>query len=79
EPTSALDPQLVGEVLDVLGDLAGAGLTMIVVTHEIGFARQAADSVVFLDQGLVVESGSAREVLQRPKRSRTREFLDRVL
>ena len=66
-------------MLDVLGDLAGAGLTMIVVTHEIGFARQAADSVVFLDQGLVVESGAAREVLQRPKRSRTREFLDRVL
>lgn len=66
EPTSALDPQLVGEVLDVLGDLAGAGLTMIVVTHEIGFARQAADSVVFLDQGLVVESGAAAKSSNGP-------------
>ncbi|WP_309148751.1 amino acid ABC transporter ATP-binding protein [Saccharopolyspora gregorii] len=79
EPTSALDPQLVGEVLAVMKDLARGGLTMVVVTHEIGFAREVADSVVFLDDGLVVESGPPAEVLLAPREARTREFLDRVL
>ncbi|WP_323055178.1 amino acid ABC transporter ATP-binding protein [Saccharopolyspora sp. NFXS83] len=79
EPTSALDPQLVGEVLAVMKDLARGGLTMVVVTHEIGFAREVADSVVFLDDGRVVESGPPAEVLLAPREPRTREFLTRVL
>ncbi|GLY20512.1 ATP-binding protein [Micromonospora sp. NBRC 101691] len=79
EPTSALDPELVGEVLDVMKDLARDGMTMIVVTHEIGFAREVGDSLVFMDGGVVVESGPPREVLANPRHSRTRDFLARVL
>ena len=79
EPTSALDPELVGEVLDVLRDLARSGTTMVVVTHEVGFAREVADRVVFLDGGLVVEEGPAAQVLDAPQHERTRAFLSRVL
>ncbi|MFE9422855.1 amino acid ABC transporter ATP-binding protein [Kitasatospora sp. NPDC006697] len=75
EPTSALDPELVGEVLDVLRDLAAAGRTMLVVTHEIGFAREVADTVVFMDGGVVVEQGPPEQVLDRPAHPRTRAFL----
>ncbi|MEU6994284.1 amino acid ABC transporter ATP-binding protein [Streptomyces sp. NPDC046465] len=79
EPTSALDPELVGEVLDVIKDLAGQGTTMIVVTHEIGFAREVADAVVFMDDGRVVEQGAPADVLDRPRHDRTRAFLSKVL
>ncbi|GIM89728.1 amino acid ABC transporter ATP-binding protein [Paractinoplanes toevensis] len=79
EPTSALDPELVGEVLDVMRDLAKAGTTMIVVTHEIGFAREVADTIVFLDEGRLVEQGTPAEVLDSPKHDRTRAFLSKVL
>ncbi|WP_304506148.1 amino acid ABC transporter ATP-binding protein [Diaminobutyricimonas sp. LJ205] len=79
EPTSALDPELVGEVLDVMKGLAQSGMTMIVVTHEIGFAREVADSLVFMDGGYVVESGEPREVLANPKQERTQAFLSKVL
>ncbi|GAA4962974.1 amino acid ABC transporter ATP-binding protein [Kineococcus glutinatus] len=79
KPTSALDPELVGEVLDVLRDLAGSGTTMVVVTHEIGFAREVADRVVFLSDGVVVEEGTAAQVLDAPQHERTRAFLARVL
>lgn len=79
EPTSALDPEMVGEVLSVMKDLASTGLTMIVVTHEIGFAREAADQVVFLDGGRVVESGPPADVLVDPRNGRARAFLSAVL
>ncbi|WP_419704928.1 amino acid ABC transporter ATP-binding protein [Promicromonospora sp. NFX87] len=79
EPTSALDPELVGEVLSVMQDLARSGMTMIVVTHEIGFAREVADHVVFMDDGVIVESGPPTEVLDNPKEERTRNFLSHVL
>jgi polar amino acid transport system ATP-binding protein len=79
EPTSALDPELVGDVLDVMRDLAKSGMTMIVVTHEIGFAREVADTVVFMDAGVVVESGPPAEVLGAPKHERTKLFLSKVL
>jgi polar amino acid transport system ATP-binding protein len=79
EPTSALDPELVGEVLDVIKDLAREGMTMIVVTHEIGFAREVGDSLIFMDGGVVVESGAPREVLANPQHERTRTFLAKVL
>jgi polar amino acid transport system ATP-binding protein len=79
EPTSALDPELVGEVLGVIEDLARDGTTMVVVTHEIGFARKAADQVVFMDGGRVVESGPPEQVLDAPQHERTRAFLARVL
>lgn len=79
EPTSALDPELVGDVLDVMRTLAADGMTMIVVTHEIGFARSAADNVVFMDGGVVVESGDPREIIANPQHARTKEFLGRVL
>ncbi len=79
EPTSALDPELVGEVLDVMKDLAAEGMTMIVVTHEIGFAREVGDSLVFMDEGVVVESGPPRQVLADPQHTRTRTFLAKVL
>ncbi|MBI5105197.1 MAG: amino acid ABC transporter ATP-binding protein [Solirubrobacterales bacterium] len=79
EPTSALDPELVGDVLDVMRRLAEAGMTMVVVTHEIGFARGAADSVVFMDAGVVVESGPPSEVFDNPRHERTRAFLSKVL
>ena len=80
EPTSALDPELVGEVLDVMRQLAFEfGMTMVVVTHEIGFAREVGDTVVFMDEGVVVESGKPREVFANPKHERTRTFLSKVL
>ncbi|GGR99353.1 ATP-binding protein [Micromonospora fulviviridis] len=79
EPTSALDPELVGEVLDVMKGLAADGMTMVVVTHEMGFAREVADQVAFLDGGVVVESGTPTEVLGNPRHDRTRAFLDKVL
>jgi len=79
EPTSALDPELVGEVLRVMRSLADEGMTMVVVTHEMGFAREVADRVVFMDGGVIVESGAAREVLSNPKAERTRSFLQRVI
>ncbi|WP_309505984.1 amino acid ABC transporter ATP-binding protein [Streptomyces pyxinicus] len=79
EPTSALDPELVGEVLDVIRDLAGQGTTMIVVTHEIAFAREVADTVVFMADGRIVEQGPPGEVLERPRHERTRAFLSKVL
>ncbi len=79
EPTSALDPELVGEVLNVMKRLAESGMTMIVLTHEIGFAREVADRVVFMDGGVIVESGHPDDVLVNPKEERTRAFLARVL
>ena len=79
EPTSALDPELVGEVLDVMKGLAESGMTMIVVTHEMGFAREVADELVFMDGGVVVESGDPTEVLTNPQRERTKAFLSKVL
>jgi len=79
EPTSALDPELVGEVLAVMKDLAQSGMTMIVVTHELGFAREVADHVVYMDQGVVVEAGTTDAVLNHPQEARTRAFLSAVL
>jgi polar amino acid transport system ATP-binding protein len=79
EPTSALDPELVGEVLDVMKQLAQAGMTMIVVTHEMGFAREVGDTLVFMDGGVVVESGDPRSVLSAPQHRRTQAFLSKVL
>lgn len=79
EPTSALDPELVGEVLSVMTKLAKSGMTMIVVTHEIGFAREVADRVVFMDGGMIVEQGRPDEILVNPKEERTKTFLARVL
>ena len=79
EPTSALDPELVGEVLDVMRELAKSGMTMIVVTHEMGFAREVADSLVFMDNGVVVESGKPADVLLNPRHERTKAFLSKVL
>nr|WP_095875451.1 amino acid ABC transporter ATP-binding protein [Streptomyces sp. TLI_235] len=79
EPTSALDPELVGEVLDVMRGLAEEGMTMVVVTHEMGFAREVGDALVFMDAGVVVESGDPREVLSNPQHERTKLFLSKVL
>ena len=79
EPTSALDPELVGEVLDVMRGLARDGMTMVVVTHEMGFAREVADSLVFMDEGRIVEAGVPREVLAAPRHERTQAFLSKVL
>jgi polar amino acid transport system ATP-binding protein len=79
EPTSALDPELVGEVLAVMKTLAGAGMTMIVVTHEMGFAREVADELVFMDGGVIVESGPPRDVLGNPQHDRTKAFLSKVM
>jgi polar amino acid transport system ATP-binding protein len=79
EPTSALDPELVGEVLDAMQQLARDGMTMVVVTHEMGFAKEVADKVVFMDGGLVVESGTPEDVLTNPQHERTRAFLSKVL
>jgi len=79
EPTSALDPELVGEVLDVMRDLASGGMTMVVVTHEIGFAREVGDTLTFMDAGVVVESGNPREVIANPQHQRTKDFLSKVL
>ncbi|GAA2779191.1 amino acid ABC transporter ATP-binding protein [Streptomyces showdoensis] len=79
EPTSALDPELVGDVLDVMRHLAADGMTMVVVTHEIGFAREVGDTAVFMDEGVVVEAGDPRQVLVEPEQERTRAFLSKVL
>ena len=79
EPTSALDPELVGEVLDVMRDLATSGMTMVVVTHEIGFAREVGDALVFMDDGVVVESGAPKDVIANPQHERTKAFLSKVL
>jgi polar amino acid transport system ATP-binding protein len=79
EPTSALDPELVGEVLDAMRRLAHEGMTMVVVTHEIGFAREVGDTAVFMDDGLVVETGKPREVFSNPRHERTKAFLSKVL
>jgi ABC-type polar amino acid transport system ATPase subunit len=79
EPTSALDPELVGEVLDVMKELAKSGMTMIVVTHEMGFAREVADTLVFMDEGVVVEAGPPRQILTDPQHDRTKAFLSKVL
>jgi polar amino acid transport system ATP-binding protein len=79
EPTSALDPELVGEVLDVMRALAADGMTMVVVTHEMGFAREVADSLVFMDEGRIIEAGAPREVLANPRHERTQAFLSKVL
>jgi len=79
EPTSALDPGLVGEVLSVIKDLAVEGWTLVIVTHEIQFARQVSDQVLFTDHGVIVEKGPPAEVIGNPKQDRTRQFLDRIL
>ncbi|WP_426656856.1 amino acid ABC transporter ATP-binding protein [Fervidobacterium islandicum] len=79
EPTSALDPELVGEVLDVMKNLARSGMTMLVVTHEMGFARDVADRIIFISEGVVEEEGPPEEILKNPKKQRTREFLRRIL
>jgi putative lysine transport system ATP-binding protein len=79
EPTSALDPEMVGEVLKVMKELAGMGLTMLIVTHEMGFAKDVADRVVFMDQGVIAEEGKPEDIFNNPKHERTREFLSRVL
>jgi polar amino acid transport system ATP-binding protein len=79
EPTSALDPELVGEVLDVMRKLAETGMTMLVVTHELGFAREVADKLIFMDEGKVIEEGAPREVISQPRHARTRNFLSKVL
>jgi polar amino acid transport system ATP-binding protein len=79
EPTSALDPELVGEVLDAMRQLAREGMTMLVVTHEMGFAREAADRVAFMDEGVVVEEAPPEELLGNPRHERTRAFLSKVL
>ena len=79
EPTSALDPEMVGEVLQVMKELAADGMTMIVVTHEIGFAREVADRIVFMDGGYIVEQGTPEEIISHPKEARTIDFLNKVL
>ena len=79
EPTSALDPEMVGEVLDVMKDLAKSGMTMVIVTHEMGFAREVASRVLFMDQGQILESGTPDEVFNHPKNERTQSFLSKVL
>jgi len=79
EPTSALDPEMVGEVLDVMKQLAEEGMTMVVVTHEMGFAREVADHVIFMDEGLIVEEGAPEEVFGHPQQQRTQDFLRKVL
>ena len=79
EPTSALDPEMVGEVLDVMKELAAEGMTMVVVTHEMGFAKEVADKVIFMDGGYIVEQGTPDEVISNPKQPRTQDFLSKVL
>ena len=79
EPTSALDPEMVGEVLSVMKDLANEGMTMVVVTHEMGFAREVGDRIIFMDDGTVVEEGRAEEIFQNPKNDRLKDFLGKVL
>lgn len=79
EPTSALDPEMVGEVLDVMKDLARSGMTMVIVTHEMGFAREVASRVLFIDQGVVMESGTPEQIFNNPQNERTKNFLSKVL
>ena len=79
EPTSALDPEMVGEVLDVMKELAKEGMTMVVVTHEMGFAREVSDRVIFMDGGYIVEEGTPDEIFNNPKEARTKEFLSKIL
>ena len=79
EPTSALDPEMVGEVLNVMKDLASEGMTMVVVTHEMGFAKEVGDRIVFMDGGNILESGKPEEFFANPKNERTKEFLSKVL
>lgn len=79
EPTSALDPEMVGEVLKVMKDLAEEGMTMVIVTHEMGFAREVADRVIFMDKGYILEEGDPKEIFTAPKSDRCKEFLDKVI
>jgi polar amino acid transport system ATP-binding protein len=79
EPTSALDPEMVGEVLDVMKSLAAEGMTMVVVTHEMGFAREVADRILFMDDGRIAEQGTPEEIFENPQHPRTQEFLSKVL
>jgi ABC-type polar amino acid transport system ATPase subunit len=79
EPTSALDPEMIGEVLDVMKQLARDGMTMVVVTHEMGFAREVGDRVIFMDDGRIVEEGKPEEIFQNPKNERTQAFLSKIL
>ena len=79
EPTSALDPELVGEVLNVMKELAQKGMTMVVVTHEMGFAREMADRIIFMDGGQIVETGSAEDIFSNPQQERTKAFLSKIL
>ena len=79
EPTSALDPEMIQEVLDVMVDLAKEGITMVVVTHEMGFARQVADQVIFMDQGQILEKGSPEHFFVNPEHNRTKQFLSRII
>ena len=79
EPTSALDPEMVKEVLEVMKELAREGMTMAVVTHEMGFAREVGDRVLFVDQGVIMEEGTPEEIFSRPKGERTKEFLSKIL
>ena len=79
EPTSALDPEMVGEVLDVMKELARSGMTMVCVTHEMGFAREVADRVIFMDEGKIMEEGTPGEIFTNPKEQRTKDFLNKVL
>ena len=79
EPTSALDPEMIGEVLVIMKELAAEGMTMVVVTHEMGFAMEVADRVLFMDQGIIMEEGTPEEVFKNPKNPRTQDFLNKVL
>ena len=79
EPTSALDPEMVGEVLNVMKELAANGMTMVVVTHEMGFAREVSDRVIFMDDGQIVEEGTPENIFERPQMKRTRDFLNKIL
>ncbi len=79
EPTSALDPEMVGEVLKTMNALAHTGLTMVIVTHEMGFAKEVSDRVIFMDKGVIAEEGTPEEIFIHPKEQRTKEFLSRVL
>ncbi len=79
EPTSALDPEMVGEVLGVMQNLANEGMTMVVVTHEMDFAREMADRIIFMDEGHIVERGTPEQIFENPKNERTRDFLNKVL
>ena len=79
EPTSALDPEMVGEVLNVIKDLASSGMTMAIVTHEMGFAREVADRILFIDDGVIAEEGTPEEIFTNPKSARLKDFLSKVL